>query len=100
MKSQNDEHLPALMRTHDDGFESPKRCNSRTLRCPTFEKGVVAGDRVYLSGANHPTWSVCYFGILVAGAVAVPLDVALTPVQAITIDTSAQAKVGYSIKRR
>ena len=92
------EHLPALMRTHDDGFtrisykEMRNRAHSVALRLK--KEGVVAGDRVYLSGANHPTWSICYFGILVAGAVAVPLDVALTPVQAITIDTSAQAKVG------
>ena len=92
------EHLPALMRTHEDGFtrisykEMRSRAHSVALRLK--KAGVATGDRVYLSGANHPTWSICYFGILVAGAVAVPLDVALTPVQAITIDTSAQAKVG------
>ena len=92
------EHLPALMRTHDDGFTrvSYKELRSRahSVAIKLQQAGVQAGDRVYLSGANHPDWSICYFGILVAGGVAVPLDVALTPVQAITIDTSAQATVG------
>ncbi len=92
------EHLPALMRIHDDGFsrisylEMRRGAHSVALRLK--EAGVEVGDRVYLSGANHPNWSICYFGILVAGAIAVPLDVALTPTQAITIDTSAEAKVG------
>ena len=92
------EHLPALMRTHEDGFTrvSYKELRSRAhaVALKLQQAGVQVGDRVYLSGANHPDWSICYFGILVAGAVAVPLDVALTPVQAITIDTSAQATVG------
>jgi long-chain acyl-CoA synthetase len=92
------EHLPALMQIHDDGFsrvsylEFRERAHSVALRLQ--ESGVKPGDPVYLSGANHPNWSICYFGILVSGAVAVPLDVALTPVQAITIDTSAGAKIG------
>ena len=36
--------------------------------------GVGKGDRVVLSGPNHPDWAVAYFGILRAGATAVPLD--------------------------
>ncbi len=92
------EHLPALMRTHEDGFTRVSykelRTRAHSVALKLKQAGVQVGDRVYLSGANHPNWSICYFGILVAGAVAVPLDVALTPVQAITIDTSAQAKVG------
>jgi long-chain acyl-CoA synthetase len=39
--------------------------------------GVKKGDRVALSGHNHPDWAVAYFGILRAGATAVPLDPAL-----------------------
>lgn len=92
------EHLPALMRVHNDGFtrisykEMRERAHSVALKL--IEAGVQPGDQVYLSGANHPNWSIAYFGILVTGAVAVPLDVALTSMQAITIDTSAGAKVG------
>ncbi len=37
-------------------------------------RGLVAGDRVALSGPNSPEWIIAYFGIVAAGAVAVPLD--------------------------
>jgi long-chain acyl-CoA synthetase len=36
--------------------------------------GVVKGDRVILSGENRPEWAVSFFGILRAGAAAVPVD--------------------------
>jgi long-chain acyl-CoA synthetase len=39
--------------------------------------GIGAGDRVLLSGHNHPDWPLAYFGILRAGATAVPVDPAL-----------------------
>ena len=92
------EHLPALMRTHPDGFqrisflEMREKAHSVAVRLQ--KAGIQKGDRVYLSGANHPNWAICYFGIIVAGAVAVPLDVLLTPTQAITIETSAEGSLG------
>ncbi len=39
--------------------------------------GIGAGDRVLLAGHNHPDWPIAYFGILRAGATAVPVDPAL-----------------------
>ena len=36
--------------------------------------GVVADDRVVLQAESSPEWVVAYFGILAAGAVAIPLD--------------------------
>jgi long-chain acyl-CoA synthetase len=36
--------------------------------------GVVKGDRVVLSAPNHPDWAIAYFGVVRAGATAVPLD--------------------------
>ncbi len=36
--------------------------------------GVKPGDRVVLSGANHPSWGVAAFGVFLARAVLVPLD--------------------------
>lgn len=36
--------------------------------------GVKKGDRVVLSAQNHPDWAIAYFGILRAGATAVPVD--------------------------
>jgi len=40
--------------------------------------GVGKGDRVLLAGENRPEWAVCYFGILLCGGVAVPVDAQLS----------------------
>ena len=37
-------------------------------------RGVVKGERVAILLENRPQWPMSYFGILLAGAVAVPLD--------------------------
>ena len=37
------------------------------------ERHVAKGDRVAILGENCPNWSICYFGILRAGAIAVPI---------------------------
>lgn len=42
-------------------------------------RGLAPGDRVALSGPNGPDWISAYFGIVAAGAVAVPLDPQGTP---------------------
>jgi long-chain acyl-CoA synthetase len=36
--------------------------------------GVRKGDRVALAGRSHPDWALAYFGIVRAGATAVPVD--------------------------
>jgi long-chain acyl-CoA synthetase len=36
-------------------------------------KGIKTGDRVVLFAKNSPEWPMCYFGILKAGATAVPV---------------------------
>jgi long-chain acyl-CoA synthetase len=41
--------------------------------------GVSSGDRIALLGPNSPEWIVAYFGIVSAGAAAVPLDPQGTP---------------------
>jgi long-chain acyl-CoA synthetase len=84
----------ALMRTHEDGFT---RVSFRDLRdratavaARLRAAGVEPTDRVLLSANNHPDWVVAWFGINRAGAVAVPLDPALTPEQVRVICASAQ----------
>ncbi len=38
------------------------------------ERGIGAGDLVLLCGPNGPGWAAAYFGIVAAGATAVPVD--------------------------
>jgi long-chain acyl-CoA synthetase len=85
---------PALLETHEDGFT---RISYKALRGQVEavamrlgELGVKPGDRVLISGANHPSWPATFFGILRAGAAAVPLDPALEPAKVKNILGSAQ----------
>jgi len=47
-----------------------------TMRAAGFlaHKGIKPGDRVILFSNNMPEWGMTYFGILKAGATAVPID--------------------------
>ena len=47
-----------------------------TLRAAGFfaENGIKHGDRVILFSNNMPEWGMTYFGILKAGATAIPID--------------------------
>jgi long-chain acyl-CoA synthetase len=53
------------------------RARSRAVAARLAASGVKPGDRVVLSAKNRPEWAIAYFGILRAGAVAVPIDPAL-----------------------
>ncbi|HRI02905.1 MAG TPA: AMP-binding protein, partial [Pyrinomonadaceae bacterium] len=54
--------------------------NELTLRAAGFlaKKGIAAGSRVILFSNNMPEWGMTYFGILKAGATAIPIDPAST----------------------
>jgi len=71
----------ALQQLTDDGLTRTSyrdvklRAESTAARLAAL--GVGKGDRVALSGRNHPDWAIAYFGILRAGATAVPVDPAL-----------------------
>jgi len=51
-------------------FWEAARCVAGYLRA----RGIGAGDAVLLASKNEPAWPMCYLGILLADAVAVPLD--------------------------
>lgn len=42
-------------------------------------RGILPGDRVLLWGPNSAEWVACYWGILLRGGVAVPMDAAAAP---------------------
>ncbi len=48
---------------------------SRTLA----KHGTGPGDRVLLWGTNSAEWTACFWGILLRGAIAVPMDAAASP---------------------
>ncbi|MGF1508843.1 MAG: AMP-binding protein [Myxococcota bacterium] len=56
------------------------------------ERGIGRGDRVILASEGRPEWGICYFGILLSGATAVPLDVDLSPDEKRNIVSAAGAK--------
>jgi long-chain acyl-CoA synthetase len=56
------------------------------------ERGVQPGDRVLLASENRPEWGVTYFGILKAGASAVPIDWQATPEEVARIVESARPR--------
>lgn len=45
-----------------------------TLAHHLIEQGVTKGDRVAIALRNLPEWPVCYYGALLAGAIATPLN--------------------------
>ncbi|MFT5681461.1 MAG: long-chain acyl-CoA synthetase [Myxococcota bacterium] len=89
------ELVPALMLTDDDGFIRVSFQDLRTRAHDCARRlaaaGVVPGDRVILSGKNHPDWPIAYFGILAAGAVAVPMDPGLEADKAANISGASNS---------
>jgi long-chain acyl-CoA synthetase len=54
-------------------------------------KGVHPGDRVVLFAKNSPEWPMCYFGILKAGATAVPVAHDSTATEVVNIARASGA---------
>ncbi len=55
--------------------------------------GVQRGDRVALGAPNQPDWPVAYFGILLAGGVAVPIDAELSLAETQNLLEASEARV-------
>ena len=53
--------------------------SARFWSCALAGRGVAPGDRVLLWGPNSADWVACYWGILLRGAVVVPMDAAAAP---------------------
>jgi long-chain acyl-CoA synthetase len=47
---------------------------ARGFAAKLIARGVLKGDNVVVWGENRPEWIACYWGIQLAGAIAVPID--------------------------
>jgi long-chain acyl-CoA synthetase len=54
--------------------------------------GVSLGDRVILMSENRPEWGIAYFALMLAGAIAVPLDKELTAGEVMSLVKVSRAK--------
>lgn len=87
----------SLQRLEDDGlsrvtFRDVKR-RADALAARLAALGVGKGDRVLLSAHNHPAWAIAFFGIVRAGATAVPCDAAMAADELATVAKESAAKV-------
>jgi long-chain acyl-CoA synthetase len=64
-----------------------------TLRAAGFlaKNGITSGDRVILYSHNMPEWGMAYFGILKAGATAIPIDPASSVAEIINFAKAGEA---------
>ncbi len=60
------------------------------------ESGIKKGDRVALILENDPHWCICYFGILFAGAIAVPIDIQASYQEVEYFLNDSQSKVVFA----
>jgi long-chain acyl-CoA synthetase len=65
---------------YDDGYRVRRHTYADVTRAARgfaaklIANGVSKGDKVILWGENRPEWIACYWGIQLAGAIAVPID--------------------------
>ena len=56
-------------------------------------QSVQRGDRVLLCSENRPEWPIAYFGILLAGATAVPIDSESSPAEVARVAAASGARL-------
>src|SRR4051794_35755635 len=65
---------------YDDGYRSHSYRYSevagaaRSFAARLQAEGILAGDKIIFWSENRPEWIVAFWGCLLAGAVAVPVD--------------------------
>jgi long-chain acyl-CoA synthetase len=96
--AERHDHAVALQLLTDEGLTRTTFRQLRDGMLATAARlaavGVRPGDRVVLAGENQPSWAVAYFGILRAGAVAVPVDAGLDERPLANVIRSSGARVG------
>lgn len=78
----------AERRTYDDF-----RIGAEAVAGRLAAAGVARGDRVAICGKNRPEWAEGYFGVLLAGAVVVPIDRDSGAAELANVCAAAEAKL-------
>jgi len=95
--AERHEHAVAFGRLEEDGIaritflDVQARVNAVAARLAAL--GVKKGDRVVLSAHNHPDWPISFFGVVRAGATAVPVDPALDAPSFVNVVRESEARV-------
>ena len=87
----------ALQRMTDEGLTRTSfrdlKLRAESMAARLAQLGIRKGDRVIVSAHNHPDWAIAYFGVLRAGATAVPVDPALDAAAWGNVVTESGARV-------
>jgi long-chain acyl-CoA synthetase len=95
--AERHDHAVALRYLEEEGLSRITFLEWREASVSTAARlelaGVRRGERVLLAGDNRPAWPIAYFGILRAGAVAVPVDPKLGAKQIANVMQASGARV-------
>ncbi len=95
--AERHQHALAFGRLEEDGIARTTfrdvRARANAVAARLAALGVKKGDRVVLSGHNHPDWPIAFFGVVRAGATAVPVDPAIEPSLFVNVVRESEAKV-------
>ncbi|MEI8176487.1 MAG: AMP-binding protein [Candidatus Omnitrophota bacterium] len=69
---------------------------TRAMGAYLIDRGIRSHDMVALVLENRPEWAIAYFGILLAGATAVPIDPQLTAQEIENLITDSGAKITFT----
>jgi long-chain acyl-CoA synthetase len=84
---------------YDDGYRVRRHSYADVTRAGRgfaarlIAHGVRKGDKVMLWGENCPEWVACYWGIQLAGAIAVPIDYRSSPEFADRVRRIVEARI-------
>ena len=69
------------------------------LSTALVEQEVRPGDRVAIVAENRPEWAIAYFGIVAAGATAVPLDIQMNKGELETFLAASKSRMIFATAR-
>ncbi len=69
--------------------------SSKTVASYLVKTGIKKGDRIAIISENRPEWCIAYMGIMLAGAIAVPIDAQLTSEAVRIFLTDSETKIVF-----